>query len=187
MRSQGKWTEPLAHFVCLCICVASAKETKTTNRAAFSHSSGQGPARGRSEPCSQAKAPFTCWLLEAYFFVKCLIFSSLHCLLFHSVPGLLNGKPCPPEAQSCLCVRAKSKDEESRSWGNSPHHSDWPYSSLVHRGSPCQGVCTARNSQGPCAWQVERENKSWGGGIGRKHNLQRTVFWSGPLSFKLPS
>lgn len=122
--------------------------------------------------------------------------SSIHMLTLGSLlfcempnfqfPPLVAIPQCPwPTQQQALSTRStklplRQSQEQGRGEPQlrelSPHHSDWPYSSLVHRGSPCQGVCTARNSQGPCAWQVERENKSWGGGIGRKHNLQRTVF-----------
>ena len=100
-------------------------------------------------------------------------------------PPLLAIPQCPwPAQRQTLCTRStklplhksQEQDEELQLRELSPHHSDWPHSSLVHQGSPCRGVCTARNSQGPCAWQVGRENKSWGEGIGRKHNLPRTVF-----------
>lgn len=82
--------------------------------------------------------------------VKCLILSSLHGLLFHSVPGLLNDKPCPREAQSCLCLGAKNKDEGSHSWGNHcPHHPDWPYSSPVHGGHAARECAQLGTPKGP--------------------------------------
>lgn len=152
MRSQGKWPDLLAHFVCLCIRVAFAKETKTKNRAAFSHSPGQASARGCSEPCSQAKAPFTRWLSRKLSFCE---------MPNSEFPPWLAIPQCPRPAQrqalSTRSTKLPLPRSQEQGWGEPQLReplSSSPWLALFFpcaRGSPCQGACTAWNSQEPCA------------------------------------